>query len=207
MDKWILWKTVSFYNYNPFSSLYNIFVENEELVVGTKKKRRRIIVDSDSDSDNNENKSTKGNKQRKKVRVRSDSEDSDDGLKENSQCNADLKSFSFSKTNGDSHVADKKDSQEMVQSPTNLNTTAATATDTNWTHNKLDFLKPHKIRDINRNRPDHPDYDERTLYVPEDFLNKQTPAMRQWWILKSKHYDSVLFFKVFNSTIILISFL
>lgn len=69
-------------------------------------------------------------------------------------------------------------------------------TENNWLHFKLDFLKPNKIRDINKNRPGDPDYDERTLYVPEDFLNKQTPAMRQWWILKSKHFDSVLFFKV-----------
>ncbi|KAF5279807.1 hypothetical protein FQA39_LY18229 [Lamprigera yunnana] len=65
-----------------------------------------------------------------------------------------------------------------------------------WLHNKLDFLKVEHIRDINKNRPDHPDYDERTLYVPADFLSKQTPAMRQWWVLKSKHFDTVLFFKV-----------
>ncbi|KAK4878256.1 hypothetical protein RN001_010762 [Aquatica leii] len=65
-----------------------------------------------------------------------------------------------------------------------------------WLHNRLEFLKPSHIRDINKNRPDHPDYDERTLHVPDEFLNKQTPAMRQWWLLKSKHYDTVLFFKV-----------
>uniref|UniRef100_A0A1Y1KHQ2 DNA mismatch repair protein n=1 Tax=Photinus pyralis TaxID=7054 RepID=A0A1Y1KHQ2_PHOPY len=70
------------------------------------------------------------------------------------------------------------------------------ASDTQWFHERLEFLKPDKIRDINGNRSDHPDYDEKTLYVPQEFLNKQTPAMRQWWILKSKHYDTVLFFKI-----------
>lgn len=65
-----------------------------------------------------------------------------------------------------------------------------------WIHLKLDFLKPEKLRDANKNKPNAPDYDPHTLYVPEEFLNKQTPAMRQWWVLKSQHYDSVLFFKV-----------
>ncbi|KAF5272004.1 hypothetical protein FQR65_LT04985 [Abscondita terminalis] len=66
----------------------------------------------------------------------------------------------------------------------------------NWLHERLDFLKPDRIRDIDKNRPGDPNYDEKTLHVPEEFLNKQTPAMRQWWVLKSRHYDTVLFFKV-----------
>lgn len=65
-----------------------------------------------------------------------------------------------------------------------------------WIHLKLDFLKPDKLRDAKKNKPNDPDYDPHTLYVPEEFLNKQTPAMRQWWVLKSQHYDCVLFFKV-----------
>lgn len=60
----------------------------------------------------------------------------------------------------------------------------------------MDFLKPDKIRDANKHRPDHPDYNPRTLFVPEDFKRNQTPAMRQWWEMKSQHYDCVLFFKV-----------
>lgn len=74
--------------------------------------------------------------------------------------------------------------------------TPAFNTTENWLHHRLEFLKPNKIRDINKNRPNEPNYDARTLYVPEEFLNKQTPAMRQWWVLKSKHFDTVLFFKV-----------
>ena len=31
--------------------------------------------------------------------------------------------------------------------------------------------------------------------VPTSFLNKCTPAMRQWWVLKSENYDTILFFK------------
>lgn len=99
------------------------------------------------------------------------------------------------------------------------------------------WLKPEGIRDRERRRPDHPDYNPRTVYVPEDFLNQQTPVsstvmcftryvimhlftvykdlfcfrylkychksvyfflqgLRQWWELKSRHYDTVLFFKM-----------
>ncbi|CAG9855365.1 unnamed protein product [Phyllotreta striolata] len=65
-----------------------------------------------------------------------------------------------------------------------------------WLHNRLEFLKPDKIMDINKRKPDHPEYDSRTLFVPEKFLSGLTPAMRQWWELKSRHMDSVLFFKV-----------
>ncbi|XP_075160076.1 DNA mismatch repair protein Msh6 [Haematobia irritans] len=65
-----------------------------------------------------------------------------------------------------------------------------------WPHQKLEFLKPDKIKDKKGRRPDHPEYDATTLYVPEKFLDSLSPGVRQWWILKSDHYDCVLFFKV-----------
>ncbi|XP_050439278.1 DNA mismatch repair protein Msh6 [Adelges cooleyi] len=66
----------------------------------------------------------------------------------------------------------------------------------NWPHLKLEFLKPEKIKDVNKKPLTDPNYNPRTLYVPEDFKQKLTPAVRQWWELKSQHYDCVLFFKV-----------
>ena len=45
-----------------------------------------------------------------------------------------------------------------------------------WRHLKYDFLQPDKIRDINRRPPTDPEYDPKTLYVPQDFLNQQTPV-------------------------------
>jgi DNA mismatch repair protein MSH6 len=65
-----------------------------------------------------------------------------------------------------------------------------------WAHEEYEFLKPSKIRDKNKNRPGHPDYDSRTLYVPPDFHQTVSPAMHQWWNLKSSHFDCILFFKV-----------
>uniref|UniRef100_A0A915KC30 DNA mismatch repair proteins mutS family domain-containing protein n=1 Tax=Romanomermis culicivorax TaxID=13658 RepID=A0A915KC30_ROMCU len=50
--------------------------------------------------------------------------------------------------------------------------------------------------DANKRRPDDPEYDARTLYIPESFLKSQSPGLKQWWNLKSKHYDTILLFKV-----------
>lgn len=62
-------------------------------------------------------------------------------------------------------------------------------------HHKLDWLTKNR-RDAQKRRPDEPDFDPRTLYVPPDYLKKETPAMRQWWEFKSKNFDTLLFFKV-----------
>jgi DNA mismatch repair protein MSH6 len=44
-------------------------------------------------------------------------------------------------------------------------------------HETLDWLKPDKLMDANKRRPDHPDYDHRTLYVPDSFLNSKTKVL------------------------------
>ncbi|UJR30337.1 hypothetical protein I4U23_017874 [Adineta vaga] len=68
--------------------------------------------------------------------------------------------------------------------------------DSNFTHLSLEFLKDGKRRDANRRLHTDPNYDSRTLYVPDEYLNSITPAMRQWWTLKMDYYDTILFFKV-----------
>ncbi|XP_054978282.1 DNA mismatch repair protein Msh6 isoform X2 [Sorex araneus] len=65
-----------------------------------------------------------------------------------------------------------------------------------WYHETLEWLKGDKRRDVHRRRPDHPDFDASTLYVPEDFLNSCTPGMRKWWQIKSQNFDLVIFYKV-----------
>ncbi|CAD6196340.1 unnamed protein product [Caenorhabditis auriculariae] len=63
-------------------------------------------------------------------------------------------------------------------------------------HEKLTFLLPGKRRDAEKRLETDPEYDPTTLFVPADFLSKQTPGHKQWWIFKSKHFDTVLLFKV-----------
>ncbi|XP_049939729.1 DNA mismatch repair protein Msh6 isoform X1 [Schistocerca serialis cubense] len=71
-----------------------------------------------------------------------------------------------------------------------------TETADEWTHLKLEFLKPENIRDADKRKPTDPNYNAKTLFVPESFKKTLTPAMRQWWEIKSNNFDSVIFFKV-----------
>ncbi|KAF5838282.1 hypothetical protein DUNSADRAFT_3078 [Dunaliella salina] len=59
------------------------------------------------------------------------------------------------------------------------------------------FLHPSRIMDAKKRRPDHPDYDPRTLYLPPNFFkeNKVSPGQQQWWEIKAANFDSVLLFK------------
>ncbi|KAG4031275.1 hypothetical protein MFRU_009g00660 [Monilinia fructicola] len=50
-------------------------------------------------------------------------------------------------------------------------------------------------RDIDRNPPGHPDYDPRTLYIPPMAFNKFTPFEKQYWAIKQKYWNMILFFK------------
>lgn len=65
-----------------------------------------------------------------------------------------------------------------------------------WAHLSYDFLKEGKRRDASGRLPGHPEFNPRTLSVPESFKGKLTPAMRQWWEMKAEHFDVILFFKV-----------
>ncbi|XP_971522.4 probable DNA mismatch repair protein Msh6 [Tribolium castaneum] len=153
--------------------------EGDVFPVQAKKRKKTTIIDSDSDDEHLPIQPTPKKSKNGKKRPVSDS-DSESSDSDSKPAEKSLK-LSASKTN-------EKSAAKAAPIVSDLNT--------NWLHNRLDFLQPNKIRDVNKRRPDDPDYDPRTLYIPQSFLEKQTPAMRQWWVLKSTHMDSVLFFKV-----------
>ncbi|KAJ1907253.1 DNA mismatch repair protein msh6 [Tieghemiomyces parasiticus] len=51
------------------------------------------------------------------------------------------------------------------------------------------------VRDADRRPPTDPDYDPRTLYIPPAAWSKFTPFERQFWEIKAKYFDTVVFFK------------
>ena len=59
---------------------------------------------------------------------------------------------------------------------------------------RFKWLDPRHVVDADGRRPDHPDHDPRTVRVPADL--KLSSSQRQYWDLKSKYRDVVLFFKV-----------
>ncbi|KAF5181247.1 Dna mismatch repair protein muts [Thalictrum thalictroides] len=60
---------------------------------------------------------------------------------------------------------------------------------------KLRFLGVGR-RDAKRRQLGDLNFDNRTLYLPPDFLKSLSEGQRQWWEFKSKHMDKVLFFKM-----------
>ncbi|EFN63608.1 Probable DNA mismatch repair protein Msh6 [Camponotus floridanus] len=156
------------------------------------KRRRLIIPDDDSDEDIENEFKTDPKSEESESTLEKDIEDESSETEEETPKKK-KKSNAKSKSEQASYKADKKELKQSVQNQTMSNGLATTHV---WPHLKLDFLQPEKIRDIQRRTLKDPDYDSRTVYVPVDFLNNQTPAMRQWWELKSKHFDCVLFFKV-----------
>ncbi|KAI1424949.1 DNA mismatch repair protein msh6 [Xylaria sp. FL1777] len=52
-----------------------------------------------------------------------------------------------------------------------------------------------KITDINRHPPDHPDYDPSTVYVPPIAWSQFSAFEKQYWEIKQKLWNTVVFFK------------
>lgn len=53
-----------------------------------------------------------------------------------------------------------------------------------------------KIRDKQNRRPDHPDYDARTVKVPDSVMLRLSGTQKEYWKIKQDYMDIVLFFKV-----------
>ncbi|GAB7338246.1 hypothetical protein MBLNU457_4576t1 [Dothideomycetes sp. NU457] len=51
------------------------------------------------------------------------------------------------------------------------------------------------VLDADRNPVGHPDYDPRTLYIPPGAWNKFSPFEKQYWEIKQKFMDTIVFFK------------
>lgn len=51
------------------------------------------------------------------------------------------------------------------------------------------------IQDIDRHPPGHPDYDPRTVYIPPNAFANFSPFEKQYWEIKQKFWDTIVFFK------------
>jgi DNA mismatch repair protein MSH6 len=58
------------------------------------------------------------------------------------------------------------------------------------------FATAEGCRDKNGRRPNHPDYDCTTLYIPPEELKKVSNVMRQYWQIKSENFDKIVLFKL-----------
>ena len=51
------------------------------------------------------------------------------------------------------------------------------------------------LKDMDRNSPDHQDYDPRTVYIPPNAWDNFTAFEKQYWKIKQKFMDTIVFFK------------
>lgn len=52
-----------------------------------------------------------------------------------------------------------------------------------------------EIQDADRNPPGHPEYDPRTVYIPPKAWHDFSPFEKQYWEIKQKFWDTIVFFK------------
>ncbi|VDQ06179.1 unnamed protein product [Trichobilharzia regenti] len=125
------------------SNVFKPEVSSEDLTLSVSK-RRRVIIDS-SDEDENE------------TSILSES-------KTETPAKRDVVKKQNSKQKEDADI-----SQLETSGITETNESCFDDDCMSWTHLSLPFLDPCKIKDANGRKPDHPNYDPCTLYVPEEF--------------------------------------
>lgn len=93
----------------------------------------------------------------------------------------------------DRSLLDSSKRLKLLQDSTELNKNHMEGTDT---ASKFEWLDPARIKDACGRRPSDPLYDKKTLYIPPDTLKKMSASQKQYWSVKCKYMDVVLFFKV-----------
>ncbi|RWS13405.1 DNA mismatch repair protein Msh6-like protein, partial [Dinothrombium tinctorium] len=169
-------------------------------------KRRRVIVFSDEDDSSeinmkiNSNRNDKGDSEYKPP-DESSSEGEEMSIDEVNLINEELENdIPIKPKKSKSSISNLNNSAKKLNAfladSEYQNKTATYSIAGDWPHLKFPFLQPENIRDADGRRRTDPAYNPKTLYVPKDFLQKQTPALKQWWEMKSKHFDTILFFKM-----------
>ncbi|XP_008281190.1 DNA mismatch repair protein Msh6 isoform X2 [Stegastes partitus] len=187
---------------------------------GNKAKRRRIIVASDSDGSDEEFKpdhaASSSEDEEEEGAVSSEEESTQESEAEspikpikrkrpaekaaNTKAKIPTGPSAAPKQAPTAVAADTKSRLSAFSAPDNFesqtNGSGSTGGATTWDHEKLEWLQDGRRKDSKRRRQTEDGYDLTTLYVPEDFLNRNTPGMRRWWQLKSQMFDTVIFYKV-----------
>lgn len=191
---------------------------------GNKAKRRRIIVASDSDGSDEEfkpEKAASSSEDEEEEEVTVSSEEEKEESSQESEADSPIKPVKRKRPAEKAAPTKAKIPTTPINAPkrapaaiaagTKSRLSAFSAPDnfesqangsgtgggaTIWDHEKLEWLQDGRRKDGGRRRQSEEGYDPSTLYVPEDFMNRNTPGMRRWWQLKSKMFDTVIFYKV-----------
>ncbi|CAI5757093.1 unnamed protein product [Candida verbasci] len=175
--------------------------DSEDEIIGGARKRRRIVNDDDDDDDDDDDSENEPD-------FKPESEDEDDEMSE-------IEGTTVASDLEDEIEVKPKKKSSPKQKPTGsaasrFNASSSyQATDYKpikhkpQTTTKKSFAKENEeryqwlvnIRDAEKRSIDDPDYDPRTLYIPQSAWSKFTAFEKQYWEIKSKMWNTVVFFK------------
>lgn len=96
---------------------------------------------------------------------------------------------------------DPENTQPLQPRPANAVSKKPTSSGKKWKE-KAHTTEPEQrypwlasITDADRHPPGHPDYDPRTVYIPPLAWSKFSPFEKQYWEIKQKFWDTIVFFK------------
>ncbi|KAH0610345.1 uncharacterized protein H6S33_011872 [Morchella sextelata] len=95
--------------------------------------------------------------------------------------------FAFRPTNGNSTPAKPFPQPNTPKNPNNPTTSKKEGKEVRY-----EWLVD--VRDADRNKPGDPEYDPRTLFIPDYAWAKFSPFEKQYWEIKRNLYDTVVFF-------------
>lgn len=149
--------------------------DDDEAVKVKNKRKRSAIIDSDSDYENDENDENESDNSQsvdeKPTRKKSNG---------NSTASKKIKlSPSDTKISLEEKLKAKNDQSRSLSDVKENESADILDVPVVWRHQKLDFLYPAKILDAQKRRPDHPNYDPTTLFVPISYLDSLTPVSGQ----------------------------
>ncbi|OIT00388.1 PREDICTED: DNA mismatch repair protein MSH7 isoform X1 [Nicotiana attenuata] len=100
------------------------------------------------------------------------------------------------RTSGDRSGCSSLDASKRIKSLEGLNIGRKNLEAEFEMTSKFEWLHPSQIKDANGRMPGDPLYDKRTLFIPPDALRKMSASQKQYWDVKCKYMDILLFFKV-----------
>ncbi|GIX68461.1 hypothetical protein CDAR_500391 [Caerostris darwini] len=188
------------------------FQSNGSISRSREKKQSQGHQDSEEEERKEEESPPRKKVKRRRIVIASESEDSDEYKpeKDGKSSDSSISSNKFSET--ESPEKKKKTGKENTPSPflkfsnpksspinarrnTSFSTDSPKQKPTSGRNSKSSTPVSKKSEKNFRPSSD-PNYNPRTLHVPQDFKKTLTPAMKQWWDLKTENFDTVLFFKV-----------
>ncbi|KAJ3259340.1 DNA mismatch repair protein msh6 [Boothiomyces macroporosus] len=149
----------------PHKNVEHQLEDQPEIGNPAKKHKRNVIISDDEDMEEPETKNTTATPK------------------------IDLQSFKMTPSPSNPKFTPRK----IESTPSKLKT--ATRTEKFKEKNEERYSWLLDVRDENKRPVGDPDYDPRTLYVPKSAWNSFTPFEKQFWEIKCKHWDTVVFFK------------